>query len=267
MGGSAPGESNGPAKGRQKGLDMANETLLSVDKLNELRDIIVDGNDQFIKGGRMLLKHAVAIGHALRDAKLGIKYGSFEEWVRVSCKMRNRTARVYMQIAQKTDLEEFTSSMLLNTTIQKALEATPDDEGDGKKKPKKDKRGKAPVPVVATRKRDPKPEDVKTALTTGAARFEVYLNEIQALRRNVKKLSGTRLCGEYLPLGEIDAALRTALSILKFARPHSRCVHCPMRDDRQRGDCTACGGRGWISRCLYDTAPDSLKKLVKDARK
>lgn len=235
--------------------------LLPPKKLTELSAKVKQVHGLFVNGQAKMLEHAVAVGHTLREAKAGLRHGAFGAWVESNCEIAYRTARVYMNIAQKHDRGLITPLMLTNTTLKKALEAQVGEEGEPRPKPKKVKKAPEPVPAKAAHGK-PKPSDVKTAIETGRVMFKPLLDEIQRLRHAVKRVSGTRLCGEYLPLGEVDKGLRNVQSALKYATPHSRCCWCARAGGLQEG-CNSCKGRGWISKGLYEMADERLKRMVK----
>lgn len=232
--------------------------LLPMKELAGLSVKLKEAHSQFVEGQKKNLAYAVLAGHVLREVKAGIGHGEFGAWVEGEGQIAGRTARVYMNIAQKYDRGLITPLMLTNTTIKKALEAQVGEEDEPK--PRKGKKAPISLPAKSARGK-PQPGDAKKAIETGGARFKVLLDEIQRLRMAAKKLSGTRLCGEYVPLGEVDKGLSNVYSALKYAVPHARCCYCAKAGGLQEG-CHACGGRGWLSKGLHDAAPGPLRKMV-----
>lgn len=205
------------------------------------------------------VEQALQAGALLLEAKSQCGHGNWLGWIGKNLKFGERTASTYMRVVRNrkrvSDLSSIRSAAkLLTTTLQAGEEDEP------KRKPRKGKKAPEPVPAKAAHGK-PKQSDVKTAIETGRVMFKPLLDEIQRLRHAVKKVSGTRLCGEYLPLGEVDKGLRNVESALKYAVPHSRCCWCAMLGGLQRG-CHGCGGRGWISKGLYESVTEEQRKVL-----
>lgn len=236
---------------------MTTNELMNKSDLKAAADSVKADHEAFIAAGRMMAQHAVNVGHALRKVKLGLPHGDYSAWVSENCGFGRRHASTYMLIAQKSDRGDISEADLLVASVRKLLtdEVEPESQAD------KATSESSALPNIE-RSSKATPTKVKQALGEGKARFKVVLDAIQKLRSDCHALSEIPQCGEHIILTALDTSLRQAASTLKSARPHSRCVYCAKKGDRQEG-CDACGGRGWISRGLFASAPEDLRKLAK----
>lgn len=77
---------------------------------------------------------------------------------------------------------------------------------------------------------------------------------IQAIRKRVKELCATPI-GAHLHHQTADAILENAMQTIKHSRPHALCGYC-----RATGkSCKACKKQGWITKPIYDAAPEDVK--------
>jgi hypothetical protein len=66
------------------------------------------------------VRHAMAAGQALHDAKARVPYGQWLNWIRANLSYTNRTAALYMKLAQ---LSEEDSKRVSNLSMRKAIQA------------------------------------------------------------------------------------------------------------------------------------------------
>lgn len=244
-----------------------NKTSLSTATLEAYAETVKQGHIDVLKGPVVILDHAVTVGKALRAAKAGMKHGEFTPWIEQECGIAHRTANAYMQIASKAIEGKIDPLALLCTSLRKAL-APPDEVPDP---PKALAPPEVPPKVLPSPKEKSKDEEkkepkqstgasVRQTVKDGKELFSVTLNEIQRMRREVKKLSQTEL-GRFLVLTQVDSALVNAYTALKFAMPYARCPYCAKPDGKQEG-CRVCVKGGWVSRGLHRDAPAKLKKMA-----
>ena len=76
--------------------------------------------------------------------------------------------------------------------------------------------------------------------------------ELRLLKNAIEALAEDP-AGAYLGVAQIVVDMKNVFSALKWATPHCVCVYC-------EGDgCKHCQNRGWMSKGLWDSAPDDMK--------
>lgn len=83
-------------------------------------------------------------------------------------------------------------------------------------------------------------------------RFDTLCNALS----QVKKLAGELAeaeAGSYMRLDTISADVGNARSQIKHAAPYAVCPYC---DAKKGKKCDACKGIGWVTKLIYDQAPD-----------
>jgi hypothetical protein len=83
--------------------------------------------EQVRSHSRSSTKSIIAIGEALRDAKLHLGHGKFGEWVVAQCGLTMRTAQNYVRAAELTDKSEIVSLLNPAAIYRLAKPTTPPD--------------------------------------------------------------------------------------------------------------------------------------------
>lgn len=65
--------------------------------------------------------HALKAGHLLLEAKDRVQHGEWLPWLRENCKVSERTARLYMQVARERDRLERETASLADLTLEGAV--------------------------------------------------------------------------------------------------------------------------------------------------
>lgn len=234
-------------------------TSLSTATLEAYAETVKQGHIDVLKGPVVILDHAVTVGKALHAAKAGMKHGEFTPWIEKECGIAHRTANAYMQIASKAIEGKINPLALLCASLRKAL--APPDEVPPKVLPSPKEKAKDEEKEDSGEKsKQSTGARVRQTVKDGKEVFSVTLNEIQRIRREVKKLSQTEL-GRFLVLTQVDSGLTNAYTSLKFAMPFARCPYCAKPSGRQEG-CRVCVKGGWVSRGLSRDAPAKLREMA-----
>ena len=124
-----------PAAAAAAAAVKANPTTMTLD---ELANGIKDKHSKVLFSFQSSVTHAMEVGDWLNAAKAKVKHGQFEAWVVDHCKLSDRTARRYMEMARdRTQIEgrlAAKTANLADLNAQRLLTYQPppdSDEGSG----------------------------------------------------------------------------------------------------------------------------------------
>ncbi len=101
---------------------------------------------------------------------------------------------------------------------------------------------------------NPLPTEVALAIEEGKS-LMAALSDIKAKCNEIDKFAASKF-GVCMPSGQLTNVIRKAVDQIKLARPYADCVYC----GSVGGNCSGCGGRGWLTKTDFDSAPENLKQ-------
>jgi hypothetical protein len=88
---------------------------------NELADRINAEHEEVKKAFRHGAEHAIEAGRLLVQAKATVRHGQWMEWVAENCLFSERTAQLYMRLAQEWPLVESKTQRIADLTLSDAI--------------------------------------------------------------------------------------------------------------------------------------------------
>lgn len=236
--------------------------------------------EQEIKDG---LQHFVSVGNALariRDKRLyREKFKTFEAYCGKTFRFTTGRARQLMRAAGVTDQVQADAAvksgtivplLVPNEGVARELAKVPESDrvdvlaaaSEGGKEPTakdvrdaaaKQKASEPPPPVDAEGRPVPDVAEVRDAFAA-VARFRDICNRLSQLKTEILKLADSP-AGTLIHRQQVAADATNLRRELVAAQPHAVCPYCLAAKPK----CSGCGGRGWVPRSLYESAPAELR--------
>ena len=154
------------ACGRRKGVAEMNDLVRSsvpappadITLPSELPARINDTHEKVKQSLQRGAEHAIEAGRLLLQAKATVRHGNWLEWVGANCKFSERTAQLYMRLAEERPLLESKPQRIADLTITdaiKLLEPLKSPEESAPRISSPSRRGKKRDPVADAIKTDP----------------------------------------------------------------------------------------------------------------
>jgi hypothetical protein len=238
-----------------------------------------------------MIKNALALGEAITAAHEVLatagKEGRFGEWVDAECDFGRRSAYNYMNawerfgncatVAQFNDgamyalaepkappeaakEAEKLATKGIRITLDKAKELL------AKFKPKPPKAAPEDNPADDVQEPEPEPTTPEND-TVGqpipkqlsevfdrANEFEQHARALTSIGQWAEKIGG-ELPGKWLHVQSFKADLSNAKRALRHNKPYAVCPYCQAKKSK----CEACKGHGFVSKRIYDSAPQELR--------
>lgn len=100
--------------------------------------------------------------------------------------------------------------------------------------------------------KEPEKQEEVPSIVPPAHEFARITVELRLLKNAIEALAEDP-AGAYLGVAQIVVDMKNVFSALKWATPHCVCVYC------EGEGCKHCQNRGWMSKGLWDSAPDDMK--------
>lgn len=100
--------------------------------------------------------------------------------------------------------------------------------------------------------KEPEKQEEVPSIVPPAHEFTRIVTELRELKNAIEALAEDP-AGAYISTAQIVVDMKNVFSALKWATPHCVCVYC------EGEGCKHCQSRGWMSKGLWDSAPDDMK--------